>query len=592
MQLIEALRAFAENKVSNTAVRRSTIGRSTITAAERKELAENIADWLKRGQLTLLSEAWLKGLDVDWKHLPQNAQRRTVALPTYPFLKERVWIHDRAVLCEPPERVATSLAQPALHPLIDSNESTLSEERFRKLLNGNEFFLRDHRVGDHLVLPGVAIVEMARAAGEIAAERRVTKIRNIVFSSPVSIAGEPKAFFVSLKPEDETVDFQVYSLNDHGQRETHTQGKLLYESLETADRSDWIDVESIRQQCRSTLDAATGYELLSDLGLQLGPSFQPVGEIFCNDTEAISRLELPAHLRNTFDDFLLHPSLMDGAQQITGLTRLLGKEDRIRVPFAIGEIQVFGRMTQVCYAHVKLIGGREALNSANRKFDIVVADETGRVVVTIKQFQTREFVNRSSEARSSVQSPESSAAASEPLYFQERWEPAPIGPTKTARQAIGTVLLFDTEIELRDALRSRLQEESGGRVNVVLVKPGKTFRSFGEQGYTIDPHSASDYERLFEGLKGRDRMPDSIVHLWSRDSFAGALDRFERSANEQRLFDLLTGSTCSRRQTGQTNSTALQFLQPRRSAAAPVRCNAWSCGNTAKGKPEATLQVG
>ncbi|HEU4767887.1 MAG TPA: SDR family NAD(P)-dependent oxidoreductase, partial [Pyrinomonadaceae bacterium] len=533
---IEALRAFAENKTSDTPVRRSTIGRSTITAAERKELAENIGDWLKRGQLSLLSEAWLKGLDVDWKQLPQNMQRRTVPLPTYPFLRDRVWIHDRAVLCEPPERVVTSSRPPALHPLIDSNESTLSEERFRKLLTGDEFFLRDHRIGDHLVLPGVAIIEMARAAGEIAAERRVAAIRNIVFSSPVSIAREAKAFFVSLQPVDEAVDFQVYSLKDDGQRETHTQGKLVYESPEPVAPSEWIDIEGIREHCNSIVDSAAGYEWLSGLGLQLGPSFQPVGDIFCNEIEAISRLELPAHLKDTFNDFVLHPCMMDGAQQVTGLTKLLGKDDRVRVPFAIGEIEVLDRITPVCYAHVKLIGGRDALNSANRKFDVRLVDETGRVLVKIKQFQTRAFTNRSSEPRSIPESTDTRAATSEAFYFEERWDAAPAGRSKSNRPAIGTVLLFDTGDQLRDALRARLQEEAGGRVNVVLVKPGKTFRSFGEHGYTIDPQRSSDYQRLFEGLKGRDRMPDSIVHLWSRDSYTGTLDH---------LNDQLTNSVYS-----------------------------------------------
>ena len=114
--------------------------------------------------------------------------------------------------------------------------------------------------------------------------------------------------------------------------------------------------------------------------------------------------------------------------------------------------------------------------------------------------------------------------ASEPLYFQEQWEPANLSSGSLRRQA-GTVLLFDTGDQIRDVLRLRLQADSRARVNVILVKPGKTFRSFGEQGYTIDPQSSSDYERLFEGLKGRNRMPDSIVHLWSRASYSNDIEK-------------------------------------------------------------------
>src|SRR5690606_31727871 len=55
-----------------------------------------------------------------------------------------------------------------IHPLVQRNVSDLSEQRYGTSLTGDEFFLADHRVvvegKAQSVLPGVAYLEMARAA--------------------------------------------------------------------------------------------------------------------------------------------------------------------------------------------------------------------------------------------------------------------------------------------------------------------------------------------------------------------------------------------------------------------------------------------
>src|SRR5260370_28694640 len=58
-----------------------------------------------------------------------------------------------------------------LHPLLHRNTSDLSEQRYSSIFTGEEFFLVDHQVkvdghASQRVLPGVAYLEMARAAIE------------------------------------------------------------------------------------------------------------------------------------------------------------------------------------------------------------------------------------------------------------------------------------------------------------------------------------------------------------------------------------------------------------------------------------------
>jgi hypothetical protein len=54
---------------------------------------------------------------------------------------------------------------------LHENTSDLTEQRFSTTFTGEEFFLAGHVVKGQKLLPGVAYLEMARAAVEKAAER-------------------------------------------------------------------------------------------------------------------------------------------------------------------------------------------------------------------------------------------------------------------------------------------------------------------------------------------------------------------------------------------------------------------------------------
>src|SRR5439155_8815948 len=101
-----------------------------------------------------------------------------ISLPTYPFAREPYWIPastvgtvpcacplTRTCSASPPEesrRHPTMLA--ALHPLVQRNTSTLWKQQFSSTFHGDEFFLADHVIFGQRIMPGVAHLEMARAA--------------------------------------------------------------------------------------------------------------------------------------------------------------------------------------------------------------------------------------------------------------------------------------------------------------------------------------------------------------------------------------------------------------------------------------------
>ena len=68
-----------------------------------------------------------------------------------------------------------------LHPLLDDYVANPEVHRFRKRFTGEEFYLADHRINGATILPGVAYLEMARAAGTLAQSKQVvTSLSNII----------------------------------------------------------------------------------------------------------------------------------------------------------------------------------------------------------------------------------------------------------------------------------------------------------------------------------------------------------------------------------------------------------------------------
>src|SRR5438128_1753734 len=88
-------------------------------------------------------------------------------------------------------RSSSSGAASVIHPLLHCNTSSLSEQRYTSTFTGDEFFLVDHQVAANghsgeKVMPGVAYLEMARAAIEHAlpeqSESTVVEMRNTIWA--------------------------------------------------------------------------------------------------------------------------------------------------------------------------------------------------------------------------------------------------------------------------------------------------------------------------------------------------------------------------------------------------------------------------
>ncbi|MER6142061.1 amino acid adenylation domain-containing protein [Streptomyces sparsogenes] len=436
--------------------------------------------------LAALAADWVRGAEVDWAALHRGAARRRVHLPSYPFARTRHWVTPGASAAAAPPPAAAARPHPTLLDADASTGTPDGEHLFAKTLTGEEFFLRDHIVGGQQVLPGVAYLEMARLAGELATGGPVRGVEGLVWAAPVRLApGTARELRVRVTPAGGTASFEVRGAGD-GAR-ANAAGTLLLGEPEG--RPTRVDLAGVRARCGRVHDGASAYAGFSRLGFDYGESFRTIEELAVGDQEALATLSLPPGRRADADDYVFHPSLLDAALQTAGMLASGAGDSGTPVPYlpySLGSVRRYARLPERTYAYATR-SARPA-PAGTLVFDVRLLDPAGEVVVAIDAFTLRAAPGAPTEAPGDA----AAVAAFEPV-----WRSAP----RDRRESAGTVLLLAAGPE-------------GTAVSAALTAAGAAVRR-------IEPDAAGfDAEAAVAALPAD--LPAHVVHLAGDEATPGA----------------------------------------------------------------------
>lgn len=395
----EKLRGYVEGEeeikdMYEGQVRRGKESLSLIS--EDEEVKEMIVEkWMREKKVSRLAEWWVRGLELDWKKLYGEEKPRRMRLPVYGFARERYWIERRS---GGGERVQGG-GSAVLHPLLQRNTSDLREQRYSSRFTGEEFFLRDHGVvGEggvaEKVLPGVAYLEMARAAVEEAwpmLERGsgVLELRDTVWAKPVVVReGRQVSIALSANDEDE-IEYEVYTQED-GEEVVHCQGKAVWSKQAKPER---LDLERLKGEMQGgRLEANRVYAAFRQMGLHYGPGHQGITALYLGEQQLLAQLRLPAVVEGGDDAagenaYVLHPSLMDSALQVS--IRLVGGST-LSLPLALKLLRILSPCTAEMLAWVRY-SPIEPVGEYKQQLDIDLVDREGNVCVEIRGLEFSRF---------------------------------------------------------------------------------------------------------------------------------------------------------------------------------------------------------
>ncbi|PYG86581.1 polyketide synthase PksN [Ruminiclostridium sufflavum DSM 19573] len=442
---------------------------------ENVETDNLLKNWFMRGKFRNIAKLWVTGLDIDWEMLYDSNAFSIVSLPTYPFSKESYWITEECLKKEKTQ---------SLHPLLDSNTSTLYEQCYQKLFSQDEFCIKDHVIDNRIIVPGALVIEMARAAGVFSNRgERVRKIKNLIWLNPIELIDGSKEAKISLYQQEAAVEFEV--VTEQSGAIVHAKGLLEYENQDTIDES--LNIEKIKSRCTDYMGKQKFYECFSKKGISYGDGYKTVQELWYNPNESLSYIRL--NNDDTVDrKLVLHPILLDGVlQSVLGLQL---SSNKTKIPFSIDEIHIKDFLPENCFVHSVLKDG---------KYNLSVTDMAGKVILTINGFALREFNQKEIHSGNDM------------LYFNDYLSNEEL--SVKAQNISGYILAFDNDEETFLGL-SEYVSKNHRDCYIIRVKCDKSF-SKTDTYYKINPDNKEDYIRLLTSIDQNGINLSYVVYFWN-----------------------------------------------------------------------------
>ncbi len=461
--------------------------RLAVVAVDADDLARGLDGWLKGdgrdavvggehgAALAEMAQSWASGGKADGLRA-QDQSARFCDWPGYVFARDRCWIEQA-----PP---APTAAAERLRPLLDRNVSQFDQIAFETRFDAAHWALRDHRVGGEMWLPGAAYVEMAAAAGELAAGRPVRAVRDIVWAKPFRVDdGGDGRVRLALSRRGDEASFEA--VDERGA--ALARGTL---SWRAEPEPEPLDLAAIRGRSERALDHDALYRTFAEIGFEYGPAFRVMRKLWIGRDEALAELRAPEDFGS--GEMALHPGLLDGALRATlGLAK--EGEPRLRAPFALGEARLARPLTRRCFAYAARAGGEGGMERAH----IQVVDETGQSLVHMRDFAVRDVARHPHPGNEPGQTVH---------FYQATWQARGLGQG-TALEA-NTVLVIGDPAIWSEALTRELADS-----RLIWASPAARFARLENGSFAIHPASPDDYRRLLEDLAKRGLKPDAALHL-------------------------------------------------------------------------------
>ena len=247
-------------------------------------------------------------------------------------------------------------------------------------------YLGEHRVFEKCILPAAAMLEMALAAGVDVLKHQALTLREVTFQSPLELNGAATVVQTVLRPPSPGSEPWSWKVCRPGTGTEERWTTIAAGAVQSA--GALADVESpdaIRDRLVSvangavTLDPAALYDWSRSLGLDYGPSFQCLRQIWRGPGEALGCLQQSV----AADEGAVcrsHPVLLDASFQL-----IAAADDGLTggyMPVALRKLTCCGASGSAAWGHARLHQGVGRENTVSADVTLFLAD--GSVAVAVE----------------------------------------------------------------------------------------------------------------------------------------------------------------------------------------------------------------
>ena len=458
--------------------------------------------------LAALGTLYAAGRKIDWdRFYPEDAC--CVTLPQYPFQRERCW----------PEPADPTRAR--LHS-ADSTAPLLGH-RFESSLDPNALlwetdlqiasvpYLNDHRVLRSAVFPAAGHIEMALSAAKAMLPDQAFAVRNAVFVSAAYIPDTgAKTFQLALTPDGSgSFAFAIRSRGDQGESGWPIRSQGILQRVESdAATAEAVSLTDLQRRYTIHRDAQDHYVKTAKSGLQYGPAFQLVQEVWVGEGKSLCRFRSDAQ---DSERDVIHPTILDACLQAMAHVRpqlAAFRAEDTYLPVSIGQICIRRAVPSGCdlFSHARLTNA-DAERGTFRT-DLQLLDSDGNVLVDIAGMELQRVAR------------EDSVDGTESLYSLQWILEQDEGRQAKAETAVALLsnlssenwVIFADDAGIAAAMKETL-ELAGGKCTT--VRPGPGFNLISATEFEVNPADRRDLDQLFEAVSVRNGAPTAVVHLWS-----------------------------------------------------------------------------
>jgi len=304
--------------------------------------------------LGALAQLYCAGYPLDWTRA-QGKQGRVVHLPTYCWQRESYWNETEA---SRDRRIGPSASKGPVHPLLGFALDGASGARELNVNLARYPWLPDHIVRGAVVFPAAGFIEAALARARFQLGDGAVALRDFEIKAPLVLSED-------LAPEVQISDASIASRNG---RNWTTHASWTFRGLDAGAGVPRLDPQRIKARCPRQFAPGDVYSLLRSLGLEYGPAFHRIENLWMGEAQALARI--PAGP----SEYLLHPCVLDASLQV--VAAILGDTF---LPVKADRVDFFRPVDGPVWGHVQVRGRtrRRAL------VDTAIFDDDGNVLFRI-----------------------------------------------------------------------------------------------------------------------------------------------------------------------------------------------------------------
>ncbi|MBX2796484.1 MAG: SDR family NAD(P)-dependent oxidoreductase, partial [Myxococcales bacterium] len=404
---------------------------------------------LRRGQddrttaLTSLGRLYLAGAEIHWAAVTASGRRRN-GWPTYAFQRTRHWF-------VPP---GASRAPVAVGLLGQRHDSPGEEVQFVSGVSGESVpYLADHVVFGELVVPAAHFVASAVGAADAVLGGDRWQLRDLVVQRPLVLQSADVDVHLVASRRSEALQVRVASRPDAGADWVrHAEAAVAVHDR----KPEAVERDALQQGCPRRVDADTFFDAFGRAGIELGPSFRWIEQLWLGEEQALARLVRPPSVSS--DGAPVHATLLDAVFQTLEAVVVVDDHDSLYIPIGIRRLST-GRMPDApLWCHARLTQRHAETWWA----DLVVFDEHGQVVAEVEGLQLKRATALQLQAAKQ-------GTVGQRTAFAPTWVPAPRGEPDPPEES-GAVQVVGSGA-LATALTDALAAQGAPRGVVCVVEP-------------------------------------------------------------------------------------------------------------------------